>query len=337
MDADMIAKKKKEAMAKKQEEAAQKKAAKEAEKAEKEAASAEAAESKARADAEATTLGLDVEWNVEGVGVDIDIWKQKEAVTVAPKPILWLHGGGWKFGTHHRMPAFLRKFIEAGFAVVSVGYRKSGLAKYPACLIDCKTVIRWLRSTETHGLDATSITVIGNSAGGHLAALLGLTVGIESLEGESFSGASSNVDGIVSMAGVYDLNGTCTDRESGKTPEAILLGGALDSLEEEVISLANPIQQVGKGGSPPPMLLFHGDEDEEVPYEQSQAFLGALKGPGVAVSLVPIPASRHHTYGAIANVQPEVEREQVKEAWQAALGARTLAFFRAIHPSPPNV
>jgi len=331
MDAEAIAKKKEEAIAKKKEEDEKKKAAKEAENAKKAVELAAVAESKQRAEAESTTSGLDVQWDVEGVGVSLDIWRQTNAGG-APKVVVWLHGGGWKFGTHHTMPSFLRSLVEAGYAIASVGYRKSGTAKFPACLHDCKTVLRWLRSTDAHGLDTKSITVIGNSAGGHLAALLGVTAGIEELEGGElgFREASSTVAGVVSIAGVYDLNGTCLDRENGKTCEAVLLGGPLNSLEDAVIASANPIEQVGKGEPAPPVLLIHGNEDEEVPYEQSEVFCKALLESGVDASLVTIPRGRHPLFGNMAKRGLEVEREEVRDVWKEALETRILSFLDSI-------
>nr|BFE80889.1 hypothetical protein GCM10020093_034900 [Planobispora longispora] len=111
-----------------------------------------------------------------------------------PVPVvLFLHGGGWRTGSRGRFgPAFdswrespFDLLVRAGLAVASIDYRLSGEAVFPAQLHDGKAALRWLRSYGAGlGLDADRVVLWGESAGGHLAALLGLTAGRPELEGE---------------------------------------------------------------------------------------------------------------------------------------------------------
>ena len=83
------------------------------------------------------------------------------------------------------MPPFFRRILASGYAVVSLGYRTSGQAPFPACLHDCRAAVRWLRQSGAElGLDVGKIGVIGNSAGGHLALHMAVSHGVEGLEGE---------------------------------------------------------------------------------------------------------------------------------------------------------
>lgn len=145
---------------------------------------------KLRQEAEASTNGLHVQWDVQlhtnpdGTAVCADVWRSSDAADGALPCVLWLHGGGWKHGTHHTMPSFLRHLTAAGYAIVSVGYRKSTEAKFPACVHDCKLAVRYIRANSVAlGTDGNRLGVVGNSAGAHLAALLGTTTGLTELEG----------------------------------------------------------------------------------------------------------------------------------------------------------
>lgn len=264
------------------------------------------AEKAARDKAADTTTGIDVAWNLEFTssapgsdGADdanspataarLDIWREPRADAAgALQPVvLWLHGGAWRFGTHHTMPPFLRALTSAGYAIVSVGYRKSKVAKFPACLHDCKAAVRFVRRNgPSHGLDPELIGVLGNSAGGHLAAMLGLTAGIAELEGEELGWAStsSEVRAVTVIAGPSDLATSCIDHSSLTEPEAVLLGGAIGSLPPEVVAMASPLvhaRSARLGQSPaPPFLLVHGDADEEVALSQSEMMLEALTADG---------------------------------------------------------
>ncbi|MDZ4858175.1 MAG: alpha/beta hydrolase, partial [Candidatus Hydrogenedentes bacterium] len=93
-----------------------------------------------------------------------------------PRPaIVHIHSGGWYTGGKggEKTFAMLQAFADAGYVAVSIGYRLSGEAVFPAAVEDCKLAIRWLRANaDAHGIDPERIGAIGASAGGHLAAML---------------------------------------------------------------------------------------------------------------------------------------------------------------------
>ena len=106
--------------------------------------------------------------------------------------VLFLHGGGWGLGSRTEVgppfddwqPSFFERLAQAGFAVASADYRLSGEARFPAQLHDAKAAVRWLRrNAGEYQLDGDRIVAWGASAGGHLAALLGLTGDVPGLEG----------------------------------------------------------------------------------------------------------------------------------------------------------
>ena len=106
--------------------------------------------------------------------------------------IVVIHGGGWLEGDKssftsrtHGVPGNIEDFAALGFVAVAINYRLSGEAPYPAALEDCKCAVRWLRAhAGEYRLDPDRIGAYGNSAGGHLALLLGMTGREAGLEGD---------------------------------------------------------------------------------------------------------------------------------------------------------
>ena len=321
------------------------KAQKEA-KAKREAAQRTAEANQRLEEARATTSGVHVRWDVECSGrtkrngrqhVCCDIWTGSPPMC-APQlqpVVLWLHGGGWRHGNHHLMPAFMRALLDAGYAVVSVGYEKR--EPFPANLDDCKSVARWVRAQGAAlGLDGRRIGVIGSSAGAHLAALLGMTGDVESgmpLVGEESSDSkrSSAVQAVVAIAGPHDLRRSCRSHTDPKSHEALLLGGPLDAQPPERIDAASPLahaKALRQASIVPPFLLIHGDEDSDVPLEQSQLLLAALAEASGRIGvdeLVIICGGAHMLFSQV-NQAPTID-DTVKLEWDAALHERTLAFL----------
>ena len=127
--------------------------------------------------------------------------------------VIWIHGGAWLFGTRQTTPDYwpagflFQAAIDAGLAVASIDYRHSREAPFPAQLHDAKAAIRYLRRFAGElGLDPERFGVWGESAGGHLAALVAL-VDDPAFEGsDGVVGASSTVSAVVDFYGVADVD-----------------------------------------------------------------------------------------------------------------------------------
>src|SRR6185437_7517091 len=165
-------------------------------------------------------------------------------------------------------------------------YRLSGEATWPAQIHDCKAAIRWLRANAAkYGLDPDRIGVTGASAGGHLAAMLGLGGGVAALEGDvgPHTGVSSRVKCVVDQFGPSDLlamadHSSRIDHNAPDSPESKLIGGALQENKEKARA-ASPITYISRDD--PPFLILHGTEDPLVPFNQSERLAEALKTVGV--------------------------------------------------------
>jgi len=227
--------------------------------------------------------------------------------TPTPPPlVVWIHGGGWMFGDRRYLPETLRpnqlfeESVAAGLAVATIDYRHALEAHFPAQLHDAKAAIRYLRAhAEVLGLDTTKIGVWGESAGGHLAALVGLTGQHAELEGAmGVLRQSSAVDVVVDWYAPADLalqprEGRSTEimgqlpPEMLTAPEELLAGGN----DEHALAVASPISYVTPAA--PPFLLIHGTADTVVPYVQSEVLTQALADAGVSAQLVPIEGADH--------------------------------------------
>jgi len=184
------------------------------------------------------------------------------------KVIIAIHGGAWLWGNKEsEMLAPVMYATTQGYAVVSVNYRLSGEAMWPAPLYDVKAAVRFIRTNaEKYHLDATKIVVWGGSAGGHLAEMLGATN--DRYEFENFGmgspSKSSAVQGVVSWYGVSDV----TDFPKLKEPINKEMGFNTELPEfKDRAEKASPLHLVTDKF--PPILLVHGTNDQVVPYRQS--------------------------------------------------------------------
>jgi acetyl esterase/lipase len=224
-----------------------------------------------------------------------------------PAPlIVFVHGGGWRVGTRAVFnpiwrdwaPDPFHRLVAAGFAVASVDYRLSGEATFPAQLHDVTAALRFLhRRADELGVDARRVVAWGESAGGHLAALLGLTAGrpeLADLVGEP----APPVAGVVDWYGPADLE----TLPAQARPDAIARADAPDSRESLLIGAplleardlarrASPVTYVH--GAAPPFHLAHGADDRFVPAGQSRELADALRAAGIRAQLTIVPGADH--------------------------------------------
>ncbi|MCX7886472.1 MAG: alpha/beta hydrolase [Verrucomicrobiae bacterium] len=205
--------------------------------------------------------------------------------------IVWIHGGAWKTGSKEKCPAVW--LVTKGYAVASINYRLSQHAPFPAQLQDCKAAIRWLRANAaTYSLDPERIGAWGASAGGHLAAMLGVTGGIVELEGTGGNREqSSRVQCVVDWFGRADMTMASSQNDPEVTAAVSqLLGCPVDENREKAIR-ASPLYYVNNHA--PPFLIMHGDQDKRVPLKQSELLTEALKKAGVEVTLHVVRGAGH--------------------------------------------
>jgi acetyl esterase/lipase len=212
-----------------------------------------------------------------------------------PPLVIYIHGGGWRAGT--RKSGYPPSLASEGFAVASIEYRYSTEAIFPAQIHDCKAAIRWLRANAVkYGYNADRIGVIGISAGGHLAALLGTSAGVAELEGDlgDYRDQSSRVDAVVDLFGATDFAlRVATQPDKTEPPDSIvhLLFGGPASKKPELVRLASSVSFISPDD--PPMLVFHGDSDSQVLINQSERIVSAYKDAGLSIEFHTKPGVGH--------------------------------------------
>ena len=219
--------------------------------------------------------------------------------------IAYIHGGAWRAGSKNGGLNRLHDFIKTGeFAGVTIGYRLSQHARWPAQIHDCKAAIRWIKANaKKYGLDGDRIAVHGTSAGGHLVAILGTSAGVAAMDGE----IGPHTDQSTTVRCVVDYYGPTNflrmndfesriDHDAAGSPESQLVGGPIQENKKQTLT-ADPVSYVSKGDAP--FLIMHGTKDMLVPYNQSLLLHDALKKAGASSVFLTVKGGGHSGRGGV--------------------------------------
>jgi len=227
----------------------------------------------------------------DGIPLYLDIIQPDPLPQGRMPVVIYIHGGGWMGGNRKgERNTFL---AENGFFTISIDYRFSQQAPYPAQIEDVKAAVRWVRANAEHyQLDPEHIGVWGHSAGGHLAALLGTSANVPELEGKSSPQLfSSSVQAVIDLSGPTDLSQMGGWHDLPDSPEARLLGAPVQE-SPDLVRFANPITYIH--ADVPPFLIFHGTQDTTVPVNQSELLYEALKDAGTDATFTRIQDEDHN-------------------------------------------
>jgi acetyl esterase/lipase len=201
--------------------------------------------------------------------------------------IVFIHGGGWRSGDKSRGEHMLPRLAEAGFLCFSINYRLTRVYSHPAQIEDCKSALAWVHSNaELYKGDPQRIAVMGESAGGHLAALLGTAQGVYE------TGDNGEDYGVRAVCDWYGPVSFLEPVSATNPPEMVTqLLGTRPGVVPELAAAASPLTYVDS--SDPPFFIVHGTIDDSVPVEQSRLFATALDTAGVTVEYVEVQNGGH--------------------------------------------
>ena len=219
-----------------------------------------------------------------------DAWKLDLAMPAergeTPRPALvFIHGGGWRNGDKRRA-SFLRPAIgyaAKGYVCVTINYRMLDEAPITACVEDVKNAVRWLRAhAEEYNIDPERIGATGNSAGAHLAVMLGVCPPSAGLEGDGPYGEySSMVQVVVASATPTTFLSAMSDRQRERSNEQAARPPRKNEIRlesEEVRAKVSPVTYATADA--PPILLVHAISDRTVGVSHSDQFVKALREAG---------------------------------------------------------
>lgn len=237
----------------------------------------------------AVELKMDLARPVEGAG---------------PYPaIVWIHGGGWHMGDRAWGDGYIQMLAASSYVAVTISYRFAPEFKWPAQIEDAKAAVRYLRAHARElKVDPDHLGVMGESSGGHLALMVGLTDAKDGLEGDSGSpGVSSAVQAVVSYCTLTDFTkletpdlSLATDAQkkdyAAKRQIVIDLAGTEDP-KSPLWAQLSPVTYADKDD--PPVLLFQGSADQVVPEVQAHLLDKVLTQVGVPHHLYVAPGGGH--------------------------------------------
>ncbi|KAA3643845.1 MAG: alpha/beta hydrolase [Chloroflexi bacterium] len=218
-----------------------------------------------------------------------------------------MHGGGFAARSKALYQQIAREYASQGYAFVSINYRLTNKASYPAQVEDSFCALAWLHANaEIYGFDTERVIAMGDSAGGYLASMLGTvddpSIYLNDCPHEYPSGDA--LQGVVVFYGLYDFTSIegypANDVRTYLTP---FWGDEYENLSIEIIEEMSPLIQID--GSEPPFIIFHGTADTRIPSSMSEQFAKTLEQAGVDVELVLMPDVKH------AFIQPITRDEMV--------------------------
>jgi acetyl esterase/lipase len=206
--------------------------------------------------------------------------------------VVCIHGGGWRMGKRQDLDGLIKLLAQRGFAAVTVSYRLTDKAPFPAQIEDCKAAVRWLRANaEKYRIRPNDIGAVGFSAGAHLASLLGTADNSAGLEGEGGNPQqSSRVQAVVSFFGPSDFTVKTWDKKVEDFFLVPFFGGTFEE-KKDLYRKASPLEYVTKDD--PPFLFFHGTKDTLVGIENSEKMVKKLAEVGVSARLVTMTGDGH--------------------------------------------
>jgi acetyl esterase/lipase len=262
----------------------------------------------------------------------LDVWRPKE-LPAQPAPVMiFLPGGAWVHGGRILQGyALMSHMAEMGWVCLSIDYRVAPNHPWPQHITDVKTAIAWARANvDKFGGDRNFIAVAGTSAGGHLAALAGLTPNDPEMQRELPEGSDTSVDAVVGIYGRYDWEDKSTVERARCVDflERVVVKRKI-ARHPEIFRRASPIARTHADA--PPFLVIHGSGDTVIPVQQARDFVQKMRGESRSVvGYVELPGAGHgfdmtdgartgSTATAIGLFLNEVHRNQTAAATRAVI------------------
>ena len=222
----------------------------------------------------------------------MDLVMPKHAEGHAPMPaVLWLCGGAFCVVDRSVWMPQMVEFARKGYVVASANYRTSNAVPFPAPLLDVKAAIRFLRAhAAEYCIDPNRIAVMGESAGGTLASLAGVTGDLPEFEQGDWPGVSSAVQAVVDFYGLTDMS-TLPDHSEDANVADWTMAAFLGGVTPEKLDQTSAVNYVSR--DTPPFMILHGSADITVAMANSENLYNKLTDCGVPAEFYVLEGAAH--------------------------------------------
>lgn len=231
----------------------------------------------------------------------VDVYYNAHSEEPAPL-VINIHGGAWTHGQKETQTGY-KSFFKKGFAVANVEYRLAEVAKAPAAVEDVRCAFLYMiENAEKYNIDTSRIVVMGGSAGGHLALMVGLLATHQAFDNECSTAKPVKVAAIIDKYGITDLTSVPKGTWNNKSAKLWL-----DENKEniEFLESISPLTYISPDS--PPVFVVHGDADPIVPFEQSVALHEKLDKAGVPNTFMVVEGGLHGKF-------PKEDKSRVSKA-----------------------
>lgn len=223
----------------------------------------------------------------------LDVWYPRDNAKPTPT-LVYIHGGGWIFGTKEGSILQTLPYLEKGWRVVNVEYRMASNSLAPAAVEDTRCALRWMyRNAKQYNFDLSKIVLTGHSAGGHLSLMTGMLPDKTPLDNncyaeEKYGDVPMKVAAIVNWYGITDVNDIIQGANT-KNYGVMWMGSRQDA--PEIAKTVSPLTYVR--ANLPPVISIHGDKDDVVPYSHATRLHAELDKAKVSNKLITIKNGGH--------------------------------------------
>lgn len=213
--------------------------------------------------------------------------------------IMYIPGSAFHKQNVKNRVAQLSYLANRGFVVALLEYRGSEVAPFPAQMLDAKAGVCFMKkNAEKYNINPEKIIIMGDSSGGHTAMMAGFSHRIKGLEEVEEDGFSSKVKGVIDLYGPTNIatmneEPSLQDHRTTDSPEGFLIGQKLVLLNPELVKPTVIANYVSEERAIPPILMFHGTNDELVPFAQGCELYNALKKAGKDATFYQVIGAHH--------------------------------------------
>lgn len=201
----------------------------------------------------------------------LDIWYPRDNSNPTPT-LVYIHGGGWIFGSKEGAVYQFLPYLEKGWRVVNVEYRMAGNSLAPGAVEDTRCALRWIfRNAKQWNFDTSKIVLTGHSAGGHLALITAMLPKGTDLDNRCYGDEELRAAAVINWYGITDVNDVIQG-ENLKNYAVMWMGSQPNAAE--IAKKVSPLSYVRAGL--PPVLTIHGDKDDVVPFSHATRLKEAL-------------------------------------------------------------